>query len=206
MDHIVAGIDVGSARKGFHGVALVANQVLGVFQSADAREIAGWCAEMGAAAVGVDAPCRWSNTGRARPAERELMQAGIWCFSSPDRERAVQHPKNQFGWMLAGEALYLAMAPRYRLFSGKVEGRRIVFETFPHAVTCSLSGKVVPAKNKSTVRRALLAKQGIADKSLRNIDFVDAALCALTARHLLAGKWRAYGDRDTGHIVIPSND
>jgi predicted RNase H-like nuclease len=64
----------------------------------------------------------------------------------------------------------------------------------------------VPAKNKSTVRRALLAQQGIADKSLRNIDFVDAALCALTARHILAGRWRAYGDRDTGHIVVPANE
>jgi predicted nuclease with RNAse H fold len=133
------------------------------------------------------------------------MKEGIWCFSSPNRERALQHPKNQFGWMLAGEALYAAMALRYRLFVGEVERCHIVFETFPHAVACSLSGKVVPTRNKSKARRDLLARQGISDGALRNIDFVDAALCALTARHLLTGKWRTYGDRATGHIVVPIN-
>ena len=204
MDYVVAGVDVGSPKKGFHAVALNADGVLGVLGSPDAQEIAGWCVEMGAAAVGVDAPCRWSTTGRARQAERELMKAGIWCFSSPDRERALQHPKNQYGWMLAGEALYKAMAPRYQLFVGKIEADQTVFETFPHAVTCSLSGKIVSARNKSLDRRALLAKHGIADKSLRNIDLVDAALCALTAHYLLAGKWRTHGDRESGHIVVPS--
>lgn len=53
--------------------------------------------------IGIDAPYRWSANGRARPAERQLISEGIWCFSSPTRQMAIDHPRNHFGWMLNSE-------------------------------------------------------------------------------------------------------
>jgi predicted nuclease with RNAse H fold len=74
---IVAGVDVGGARKGFHAVALRDGVYLDKFAARDAVAVADWCRTVGARVIGVDAPCRWSLTGRARPAERALMAEGI---------------------------------------------------------------------------------------------------------------------------------
>jgi predicted nuclease with RNAse H fold len=90
---IVAGIDVGGARKGFHGVALAGGVYQAQLHTMDAVAMARWLREIGAQAIGVDAPCRWSLDGRPRPAERELMGQGIQCFASPTREAAVRHPQ-----------------------------------------------------------------------------------------------------------------
>ena len=76
----VVGIDVGGPRKGFHAVALREGAYLDTFASPDARDLAAWCIQGGARAVAIDAPCRWSRTGRARPAERALTAAGIHAF------------------------------------------------------------------------------------------------------------------------------
>ena len=38
---------------------------------------------------------------------------------------------------------------------------------------------------------------------LTNIDMVDAALCALTAQHLLNRTFKTYGDAAEGFIVVP---
>ena len=67
---IVVGIDVGGPRKGFHAVALRDGVYLDKFASPDPLALAAWCIQVGARAVAIDAPCRWSRTGRARPAER----------------------------------------------------------------------------------------------------------------------------------------
>jgi predicted nuclease with RNAse H fold len=86
---IVAGIDVGGRAKGFHAVALRAGAYLDRIASC---EVAGWCRQINARIIGIDAPCRWSATGRARTAERELMTERIWCFSTPSREAAEVIP------------------------------------------------------------------------------------------------------------------
>jgi hypothetical protein len=39
---------------------------------------------------------------------------------------------------------------------------------------------------------------------LSNIDLVDAALCALAAQALLAGRFQTYGDAREGFIVVPA--
>jgi predicted RNase H-like nuclease len=80
----------------------------------------------------------------------------------------------------------------------------VCFETFPHAVACALAGKKLSARDKRVDRRRLLGGAGIATDSLTNIDEVDAALCALTAHHFLAGTFKAYGDDVEGYIVVPS--
>jgi hypothetical protein len=97
------GIDVGASPKGFHAVAITDGSYAGHIASKDANELAHWCrVRMDARAIAIDAPCRWSNDGRARPAERELMKKGIWCFSTPTRQRALDR---HLRWLAAGDEL-----------------------------------------------------------------------------------------------------
>ena len=97
------------------------------------------------------------------------------------------------------------LGPHYRLFDGRSTALSpVCFETFPHAVACVLAGRTLSAKQKRFDRRRLLGRAGIVTDSLANIDEVDAALCALTAQHFLAGTFKAYGDDAEGYIVVPS--
>lgn len=107
--------------------------------------------------------------------------------------------------MFNGERVYHAFAPTYPLLSDKDYAKgRVSFETFPHAITCAMLGRdVASAKEKRSQRRQLLEKARIATNALKSIDAVDAALCALTARYLLAGRTHAYGDAEGGYIRVP---
>ena len=79
----VVGIDVGGVRKGFHAVALRDGVYAGQLATGDVQELAHWCRSVvGASVIAIDAPCRWSSDGRARPCERELMRQGIFCFET----------------------------------------------------------------------------------------------------------------------------
>jgi len=205
---VVAGIDVGGAKKGFHGVALANGRYLAQQASPDAEQMATWCKEIGAVAVGVDAPARWSETGRMRPAERELASSGIRCFATPRLETALGHPF--YAWMLQGAALYRELEREYPLYDGRqaagIQGTdiRTCFETFPQAIACALAGRPVSAKEKGLVRRALLAQACIDPAVLASIDMVDAALCALAAHCLRLGEVSRFGDAQSGFIVIPA--
>lgn len=200
---VVVGIDVGGPRKGFHAVALREGSDLDTFASRDARDLAAWCIHVGARAVAIDAPCRWSRTGRARPAERALAAEGIHAFATPSLEAA--EGRAFYRWMHNGAALYEVIEPHFPLFDGgNAASSPICCETFPQAVACALAGKVVSARHKTTVRRELLREAGIATQPLSNIDAVDAALCALAARALLAGRFQTYGDAREGFIVVPA--
>lgn len=203
---VVAGIDVGGTRKGFHGVALQKGIFLEAFSSRDARKMAGWCRGISARQIGIDAPCRWSLNGRARSAERELGAAGVSCFATPSREAAQNHPGNYYGWMLNGAELFRLLEKTHPLFDGTARSARgrVCFETFPQAIACVLAGKTVSAKEKQTVRRTLLSRAGIDPQPLLNIDLVDAALCALAAHCLARGTFHAYGEATSGLIVVPS--
>lgn len=201
---IVVGVDVGGKKKGFHAVALRGGEYFEKYSSVNAKAVVEWFSEMKAGVVGVDAPCCWSKTGRARTAESELMGEGIWCFSTPTREAAEAHPTDYFRWMLAGAELYGLLAPSYRLLDAqKSIAPPVCFETFPHAVTCALLGSVTSAKRKGKERRLILKSAGIDTSELTNIDWVDAALCALTAQQFLAGNFKTYGDATEGFIVVP---
>ena len=203
----VVGIDVGGKRKGFHAVALQ----YGVFEirtSTNPAVIADWCLEQNATTIAVDAPCGWSQSGSSRLAERKLEVAGarIHCFSTPTRAHALAHCTGFYDWVLNGEKLYARLARRYPLFDGKRLKGPLCFETFPHAIVCALAGKVVTAKPKATKRRNLLCKLGYDDSTLPNIDFIDAALCAVTAKEFLQGHTIHFGGRDEGFIVVPTLD
>ena len=204
------GIDVGGARKGFHAVALRDGAYAAQLATADVQQLSHWCVhQMQAQVIAIDAPCRWSSNGRARPSERELMQQGIWCFSSPTKEAAAVHPSNYYGWMLRGEALYQELEASHALLSalpplGLQASGPACFETFPHAITWHLRGGNAAARQKRLQRRALLEQAGIDTAALTSIDWIDAALCSLAAHHLASGRpCRAYGELDTGLIVVP---
>lgn len=202
---IVAGIDVGGPRKGFHGVALDGMKVIGKVRSASAGAIAAWCGEMDARVVAIDAPCAWSLDGKPRSAELAVMRLRISCFSTPAEQVARAHPKNYYGWMIAGLELYAALAPRYALARRAVlpKTARVCFEAFPQAIACRLAGENVSARMKNSVRRGLLRQNGIDDRALANIDEVDAAMCALMARIAVDGNAEALGSARDGLIFLP---
>jgi len=202
------GIDVGGERKGFHAVALTGGSYSSHLSTKSVPELARWCREtVRPRVIAVDAPCGWSKDGHSRPAERELMQQGIWCFSTPTREKAVGHRTNHFGWMLRGEALFDALRAGLPLCRElPAAGWKCCFETYPHAITWHLRGGNADASQKRHQRRALLEQAGIDLTELTNIDLVDAALCALTAYHAASGEeCVSFGEPNTGLIIVPAH-
>ena len=199
----VAGIDVGGKGKGFHAVVM-RNGILTARAIAGAQEAADWCVAEGAQAVAVDAPMGWSTTGRSRQAERELRWEGsiIQCFRTPDAATGSGNPF--YGWVANGMELYDCLAPHFARYDGTSRAGRVVFETFPQAVACALSGRVVSARTKRATRRGLLQGLGFDQARLKNIDEVDAALCALTALRFVEGRTMQFGNAAEGFIVVPA--
>ena len=201
------GIDVGGEQKGFHAVALIGGSYACQFTTKDVPELSRWCRKtIRPLVIAIDAPCRWSDDGRARPAERALMKQGISCFSTPTLSGALEHPANYFGWMLRGAELFHAIEeefPLCRIVSAA--NRKCCFETFPHAITWYLRGGNANASHKRTQRRAVLKQAGIDINELTTIDLVDAALCALAASFAAAGKeCVGFGEQKTGLIIVPN--
>ncbi len=64
--------------------------------------------------------------------------------------------------------------------------------------------EIVPARKKSVRRRELLRNADIDASDLTNIDTVDAALCALTARYFLKCNVNMHGDDVERIIVVPA--
>jgi len=199
---IVVGVDIGGPKKGFHAVGLREGQIIETCVTRKAAEVAGWCRDLDASAVGIDAPCCWSCTGWARPCERALAAEGIHAFATPSQ--SVGERNHFYRWMHNGAELFCLITPHYRLFDGQHSpSSPVCFETYPQAVACVLAGTIVSAKHKCSDRRRLLREAGLSIDSLTNIDMVDAALCALTAQHLLNGTVKTYGDAAEGFIVVP---
>jgi predicted nuclease with RNAse H fold len=201
----VIGIDVGGSRKGFHAVALTGGAYAARLGTAEVQELAHWCrSAIGAELIAIDAPCRWSSDGRARPCERELNAAGIRCFASPTRQAALSHPSNYYGWMLQGEALYRELELSHPLLAALPASAPACFESFPHAIAWHLCGGQASAAHKRSQRTELLRQAGINPAPLTSIDFIDAALCAIAAHQLASGRpCRTYGEAGSGLIVVP---
>ena len=203
---IVAGIDVGGARKGFHAVLLEGRRVLDQLNTSDAEVLAQWC--LRAERVAIDAPCGWALAGqRSRLCERQLLAAGIHCFATPTREAALASRSNFYGWMLRGEALYAALqghgVPIAR--EAKALQGRCCFESFPHGITIALSPQLeVKAALKLEQRSALLERFGVSLRGLSSIGSIDAAVCAVFAELLAEGSpVDVYGEPDGGLLVLP---
>ena len=199
---LVAGIDVGGPAKGFHGVMLRGRLIVDTLHETDASAMARWCGTWKARVIGIDAPCGWSRTGGSRAGERALAELGIRCFATPTEERA---DGNRFyDWVRNGLRLYAALGATHRLYDGRRGSGRICFETFPHAIACSLAGRVIPARSKATIRRALLRGAGYDIGQLKSIDHVDAALCAHAAREFTLCPFLCLGNPGDGFIVTPA--
>ena len=108
---IVVGVDVGGPKKGFHAVALQGGQYREKLSALIAADIAEWCRRLKASVVGIDAPCRWSLTGRARPCERALAAEGLYTFATPSQAKGEAHPF--YRWMVKGADLYRCLEPSY---------------------------------------------------------------------------------------------
>ncbi|MDI6789494.1 MAG: DUF429 domain-containing protein [Thermodesulfobacteriota bacterium] len=199
----VVGIDVGGKVKGFHAVALRGETFVDKATAANPALIVDWCLDHRAAVVSVDAPCGWSQTGLSRLAERELLGKKIHCFATPTRERAENHDKGFYDWVFNGENLYMQLRRHYPLFDGRKRKGTVCFETFPHAIVCAMKGRLVSWKSKVKVRREALETIGYDISNLSNIDFVDAALCAVVADAFSKGSYKVYGDSAEGFIVVP---
>lgn len=197
------GVDVGGPRKGFHAVVLQGLNFT-TFCARSPREVAEWCQSHAPAVVAIDSPCLYSVTGKSRRAERELNGQKIHCFSTPTLEAVMAHTGNFYGWVRHGAELYAHLKSTHTLFDACPHTRPTVCETFPHAVVCVLRGQVVAAKSKGVARRQVLRDLGFDVAPLRNIDLVDAALCAVAARGYLDGQWKTYGDHQEGFIVVPT--
>ncbi|MCX5844734.1 MAG: DUF429 domain-containing protein [Deltaproteobacteria bacterium] len=200
-DVTVVGIDVGGESKGFHAVALHDGNFVEKKTDRDPTVIVKWCLHHKASFVGVDAPCKWSYTGSSRLAERELGKQRISCFATPSRDQASN--RGFYKWIFNGEKLYRLLETHYHLFDGTETNEQTCIETFPHAIVCSLAGRVMPAKPKSVVRRGALGSEGYDHTNLPNIDFIDAALCAVAADHFRKGNYACFGDYAEGFIVVP---
>jgi Protein of unknown function (DUF429) len=157
---IVVGVDVGGSKRGFHAVALQDGQCREKLSTLIAADIAEWCRRLKASVVGIDAPCRWSLTGRARPCERALAAEGLYTFATPSQAKGEAHPF--YRWMVKGADLYRCIEPSYPLFNGQWQPLSpVCFETFPHAVACALARKTLSAKQKRADRSRLLQGQGL---------------------------------------------
>lgn len=202
--HTVAGIDVGGSRKGFHAVALRGKKIVAKLATCHATHLAGWCRAQGVSAVGIDAPSRWSLTGRARVCERELAGLGLSCFATPGQAIGEVHPF--YRWMVHGAELFRLLAPEYRLYDDRTPlFEPLCFETFPQAIACALAGKKLSARHKRVERRQILETAGIGSNALTAIDDIDAALCAVAAQHVLSGSFKALGDAAEGYILLPTS-
>jgi predicted RNase H-like nuclease len=133
-----------------------------------------------------------------------LGKQGIYCFATPTRDQAEKHEKKFYDWVFNGERLYDLLGNDYQLFNGERQEGPVCIETFPHAVVCALAGQVVSARPRARVRREALRERNYDYSGLPNIDFVDAALCAVTADEFRKGSYKCYGDRAEGFIVVPA--
>lgn len=207
-NQLCIGIDVGGVKKGFHAVALQ-NDITHVWGSAEgtADSLAQWCKSLEADVIAIDSPCSWARDSGSRRCERMLAVNGerLSCFATPEQQRA--EGRKFYDWVRNGENLYLALLRHgYQLYSGEEDAssKRVMFETFPHAVVCALEGRIIPARQKSLTRRSLLSRLGIDHTALATIDHVDAALCAVAAQSFINGNFHAFGDESEGFIVIPT--
>ena len=203
---IVVGIDVGGARKGFHAVALANGIYLDRKQTPSVRELTRWVREeIDAQIVAIDSPCRWRLGKCGRAAELELLEDGIRCFLTPTRREAARNTTGFYQWMLRGAELFRALEKTHPLcHAGKAAEGKCTLETFPHAITWHLHVGKADATRKRPQRLALLRRHGICVAPLTNMDWIDAALCALAAEMFAAGRgMHFYGDQRTGYIVVP---
>ncbi len=208
MNDLSLGVDV-SARRGLHMVILDFRRRLPVsgIRHVSPEGFRRCLEEVRPAVVAIDSPPAFARRGRSRQCERQLMGRGIQCYATPSKRYG---DSAFYDWMRTGhEAFSSAEQAGYPLYlkGRSVRGRAV--EIYPHAIAVVLRGVLPPSgcsKRKGCKRRwrlDVLEQHGVDTARLRNLDFVDAALGALTGLFALEGKFCAVGDPDEGMIVLP---
>lgn len=183
-----AGIDVGVA-KGCDLVVIEDRAVVAHRAGLAPRELRPAVAVHRPDIVCIDAPRDYAVEGSTRACERELLRRGIRLFVTPCESKAQS---SWYDWMRVGFACFDALAELGP------------FEAFPHA-TCVVLDGGPPDRSvaKRDRRRATLERQGVDTSTLRTIDAIDAALCALTGILSIEGTACRVGEPDEGLLLVP---
>ena len=198
------GVDVGGLKKGFHAVANLNGKFFAKFHSRNPDEIVSWIINQAPLVVAIDSPSMFSLNGRSREAERLLVNHGVRCFFTPTRELAQR--SHFYDWVFNGELLFQKL--NLAIFMGGKPQFPSVIETFPHGIDLFFWGNKRPiiAKISKTLSRkiTLTQKARYETSELSNIDFIDAALCAISADYFARNQFTAYGSDAEGYIVLPA--
>ena len=197
------GIDVGGVKKGFHAIAHRDGSYMDQLHSTNPDEIVNWALSFQPIVIAIDAPSMFSQNERSRKAERDLVHHGMRCFYTPTRALAAK--SRFYDWVFNGEQLYQKLG--LPIFMGNHTNRPSIIETFPHAIQLSLWADDLassPQGTKLSVREQTLRLKANYDTSqLSNIDFIDAALCAVSADYFANHQYVTYGCDVDGFIVLP---
>ncbi len=199
------GIDIGGIKKGFHAVVNRDGHYYAHFHSTNPDKIVAWVLSHHPSVIAIDAPSMFSQNDRSRKAERDLVNNGMRCFYTPTRALAAQ--SHFYDWVFNGQLIYQKLG--LPIFMGDQTDAPCIIETFPHAIQIALwarNGQSCPEGSKLSVRRNTLGVQANYETSqLSSIDFIDAALCAISADYFSNNQFTAYGCMKDGFIVLPKN-
>ncbi|MFM9873852.1 MAG: hypothetical protein ACKVQS_10360 [Fimbriimonadaceae bacterium] len=176
MNSVVAGIDVGGMKRGFHVAVVEADSgdFLALQNLHDAEDVARLLAGFPELeCVAIDCPPKAQRPGprSSRLAEHQIKKAGF----NPQWTRMF--PEEPQEWMVNGESVWK---------SGKEKLPQVqIIETFPTVV----SGRLAECEWKLPLS---LLKGGVNERSGYK-DFVDASLCAWVAMRYLTGDAMSFG-------------
>lgn len=194
---VVAGIDVGGAKKGFHCAIfnLHSGQIDSLYHSTKISNLIELLRAhenttgQSLGAIAIDAPARASRKAKqTRSAERALSALGYRIFWTPQTaSSAASDGSAPTDWMKNGADLFQALA--------KAFPDAKLLETFPTAATDRVSGGEV-----------LLDLALFHGKAMRKHfpDFIDAAFAALSAKHSVHNTHESLGqDDEIGPVILP---
>ena len=195
MGSSVIGIDVGGIKKGFHAAHLKGGIINSIFHHKDPLMVGTWALSKKPSIVAIDSPCGWSNNRRSREAERtlKLNDKHIPCFCTPTR--AIAKKSSFYDWVFNGEKLYKVLKKM------KIE----TYETYPHGIT-EIILNFKGDNSKIERRKKAMKKLGLTLIEDENIDFIDAALCSLTAHAKLTDDVIYFGNNKEGYILLPKQE
>jgi len=220
---VVVGIDIAASRPCV-AVAVRCGRTLEVLSWAESDDhVAGdrdrlfaWLEELGAVAVGVDAPQRprrprGAAASRPRACDAELAHRRISIYQVPTRALAEQ-ANGQYTWMEAGWEYFRELGrrgyepPAPASFAGVLGQAPAALEVYPHATFVTLLGGTPPPKSSRAglrVRVAALRAAGVVWDEYYDHDSLDALAAALTAWRFAQGQATPLGDERDGFIWVP---
>lgn len=191
MKNFYLGIDVGGEKKGFHTAILFEGEtrvhaLLHFYEVTDLiRFLKSFSTQKKAClkAIAIDGPARaYRSSKNIRSAEKELVSAGYRVFYTPEKGT----DSNFTNWMHQSEKLHSSLHAELNV---------PVYETFPSAVRDQLHA------SQLNLPLRLLADK---NRKKHTTDYIDASLCAYTAREVDLNRARVYGNNDTdGGIYLP---